>query len=103
MPTTGDVTHAIAAVGSRSVDKAREFREKYCPKGAIGQQEGQVEWGVDAVGSYDEVVAHPVSTGRGGGALGGGGKEGERDGEMGEDGQGREPGGVGGGEILCRD
>lgn len=61
VPAPGDITHAVAAVGSRSVDKAREFRSKFCPRGAVGQQDGSVEWGVDAVGSYKEVVEHQVS------------------------------------------
>lgn len=60
--TPGDITHAIAAVGSRSLQKAQEFKEKYCPRGAIGQQEGHVEFGVEPVGSYKEVVEHPVRT-----------------------------------------
>jgi hypothetical protein len=58
----GDVTHAIAAVGSRSLQKAKEFKEKFCPKGAIGQQEGHVGFDVEPVGSYKEVVDHAVCT-----------------------------------------
>lgn len=56
-----DVSHAVAAVGSRSLPKAQEFIEKYCPNGGVAQQDGSVDFKTDAVGSYQEVVDHPVS------------------------------------------
>jgi hypothetical protein len=56
-----DVSHAIAAIGSRSLDKAKEFIAEYCPKGAAGQQNGLVDFGPEACGSYKAVVDHPVS------------------------------------------
>ncbi len=41
--------------------KAQEFIDKYCPKGAVAQQDGLVDFPPVAVGSYKEVVDHPVS------------------------------------------
>jgi hypothetical protein len=56
-----DVSHAIAAVGSRTLSKAEEFIAEYCPKGGIAQIEGLVSFSTLAKGSYQEVVDDPVS------------------------------------------
>lgn len=56
-----DVSHAIAAVGSRTLSKAEEFIAEYCPKGGIAQIEGLVSFSPQAKGSYQEVVDDPVS------------------------------------------
>ncbi|OCF37777.1 dimeric dihydrodiol dehydrogenase [Kwoniella heveanensis BCC8398] len=56
---TTDVSHAIAAVGSRSLPKAEEFIKKWCPDGAIAQKEGHVKFAPKAYGSYKEVVDDP--------------------------------------------
>lgn len=56
-----DVSHAIAAVGSRSLSKAEDFISKYCPNGAAGQQDGLVDFKPKAYGSYKGVVEDPVS------------------------------------------
>ncbi|WVQ82028.1 hypothetical protein IAT38_004156 [Cryptococcus sp. DSM 104549] len=54
-----DVSHAIAAVGSRSLAKAEEFIKTNCPEGAAGQQTGLVDFKPKAYGSYKEVVDAP--------------------------------------------
>ena len=55
-----DVSHAVAACGSRTLSKAEEFIHNYCPKGAVGQQDGLVGFKPKACGSYKEVVEDPV-------------------------------------------
>ncbi|ADV22727.1 Conserved hypothetical protein [Cryptococcus gattii WM276] len=54
-----DVSHAIAAVGSRSLSKAEDFISNYCPNGAAGQQDGHVDFKPKAYGSYKGVVEDP--------------------------------------------
>ncbi|WWD18925.1 hypothetical protein CI109_103381 [Kwoniella shandongensis] len=54
-----DVSHAIAAVGSRTLSKAEEFIAANCPNGAAGQQTGLVDFKPKAYGSYKEVVDDP--------------------------------------------
>ena len=56
-----DVVHAVAAVGSRSVDKAKEFIQKNCPEGASAQKAGLSTVKPVARGSYAEVYSDPVS------------------------------------------
>lgn len=55
------VTHAVAAVGSRSLQKAEEFIRDVCPEGAAGQKDGTASFKPKAYGSYKEVVEDPVS------------------------------------------
>ena len=57
----GDIGHAIAAVGSRARDKAEEFIQTHCPRGAAAQSDGTVAWQPKPYGSYREVVEDPVS------------------------------------------
>ena len=54
------ITHAVAAVGSRSLAKAEEFIVANCPRGAAGQVEGHVPFKPRAYGSYKEVIADEV-------------------------------------------
>jgi hypothetical protein len=54
------VTHAVAAVGSRSLQKAQDFIRDTCPDGAAGQTEGHVRFKPKAYGSYKEVVDDSV-------------------------------------------
>ncbi|ORX38668.1 hypothetical protein BD324DRAFT_608065 [Kockovaella imperatae] len=54
-----DVSHALAAVGSRSLPKAEDFISKYCPDGACGQKDGLVDFKPRAYGSYKEVADDP--------------------------------------------
>ncbi|WVR07379.1 hypothetical protein IAU60_004420 [Kwoniella sp. DSM 27419] len=54
-----DVSHAIAAVGSRSLAKAEDFIKTHCPEGAAGQQDGWVDFKPKGYGSYKEVVDDP--------------------------------------------
>ncbi|ORY35372.1 hypothetical protein BCR39DRAFT_509126 [Naematelia encephala] len=54
-----DVSHAIAAAGSRSLSKAQAFLNEYCPNGAAAQQDGLVEFKPKPYGSYKEVVEDP--------------------------------------------
>lgn len=56
-----DVAHAIVAVGSRSVTKAKEFIATKCPDGGCAQKEGLLDTRPEAMGSYQEVYNHPVS------------------------------------------
>ena len=58
----GDVIHAVAAVGSRSIEKAHEFILENCPQGGFAQQTGINHFTKDpiACGSYKEVFNHPV-------------------------------------------
>jgi hypothetical protein len=56
-----DVSHAIAAVGSRHLEKAVEFVNKFCPEGAAAQIDGLVTFKPLAVGSYSEVYQCEVS------------------------------------------
>lgn len=58
-----DISHAIAAVGSRSLNKAKGFIADFCPEGAAGQQDQLVDFMPEAFGSYKDVVKHRVSTG----------------------------------------
>ncbi|WVQ74807.1 hypothetical protein IAR50_004413 [Cryptococcus sp. DSM 104548] len=54
-----DVSHAIAAVGSRSLPKAEAFVAEHTPNGAAAQQDGLVSFKPKAYGSYQEVVEDP--------------------------------------------
>merc|ERR1712093_163225 len=54
-----DVSHAVAAVGSRDAKKAQEFIDKEIPKGAWAQQAGHYAQPPQALGSYDELCNHP--------------------------------------------
>lgn len=56
-----DVAHAVAAVGSRSLDKAQEFIRKFCPEGGSAQKTGLVETKPVARGAYAEVYSDKVS------------------------------------------
>ena len=56
-----DISHAVAAVGSRSLKKAQDFIQSNCPNGAAAQSDGTVQWAPKAYGSYKEVVNDPVS------------------------------------------
>lgn len=56
----GDIGHAVAAVGSRSLKKAEEFIAANCPKGAAAQSGGLVQWLPKAHGSYADVISDPV-------------------------------------------
>ncbi|EJD01504.1 NAD-binding protein [Fomitiporia mediterranea MF3/22] len=56
---TTDVAHAVAAVGSRSLDKAQEFIQKYCPEGGFAQKAGLTSTKSVARGSYAEVYSDP--------------------------------------------
>ncbi len=58
----GDVVHAVAAVGSRSSDKAEEFIKANCPQGGFAQQSGLLSTAPAAFGSYADVYNHPVRT-----------------------------------------
>ncbi|KAK4685059.1 hypothetical protein P7C73_g5098, partial [Tremellales sp. Uapishka_1] len=51
-----DVSHAIAAVGSRSLSKAEAFLAKHSPNGAAAQQDGLIDFKPRPYGSYREVV-----------------------------------------------
>ncbi|GAA5911311.1 hypothetical protein JCM6882_002345 [Rhodosporidiobolus microsporus] len=50
-----DVVHSVAAVASRSVEKAQEFIDEYCPEGAFAQKSGLVKEKPVPVGSYEEL------------------------------------------------
>jgi len=52
-----DVSHAVVAVGSRTMDKAIQFIKEFCPSGACAQQAGFYKVGAEAVGSYEEVYS----------------------------------------------
>jgi hypothetical protein len=56
-----DVSHAIAAVGSRDISKARQFIQDYAPRGGSAQQDGLIDFAPEACGNYKAVVDHPVS------------------------------------------
>ena len=56
-----DVSHAIVAVGSRSLDKAQKFIQDNCPEGGCAQKTGLVPIAPAAFGSYAEVYSNPVS------------------------------------------
>lgn len=58
---TYDVSHAVVAIGSRSLSKAQEFIKTSCPSGAAAQKEGLVKLPVTPYGSYEGVVDDPVS------------------------------------------
>lgn len=58
----GDVVHAVAAIGSRSREKAEEFIKANCPQGGFAQQSGLLSTVPAALGSYADVYSHPVST-----------------------------------------
>ena len=58
---TTDVSHAVVAVGSRSIEKAKEFIEKWCPEGACAQKKSLTEKKVKVFGSYEEVYTDTVS------------------------------------------
>jgi len=55
----GDVVHAVAAVGSRSSDKAEGFIKDNCPQGGFAQQSGLLSTAPAAFGSYADVYNHP--------------------------------------------
>ena len=55
-----DISHAVVAVGSRSLEKADEFIDKFCPNGAAAQIAGQVDVKPRGYGSYAAVVEDPV-------------------------------------------
>ncbi|PAV20366.1 dimeric dihydrodiol dehydrogenase [Pyrrhoderma noxium] len=56
--SVSDIAHAVVAVGSRSVLKAQDFIEKFCPDGASAQVAGLTEKRkAVAYGSYAEVYA----------------------------------------------
>lgn len=55
-----DVSHAVVAVGSRSVNKAADFIKQFCPNGGTAQVEGLCKVAPKAYGSYAEVVSDPV-------------------------------------------
>lgn len=55
-----DVSHALAAVGSRNKSKAEAFIAKFAPKGGAAQQAGLVDFKPVAHGSYQDVVNDPV-------------------------------------------
>lgn len=62
-PSSRDVTdlaHAVIAVGSRSVEKARAFIEKNCPQGGFAQARGLIDQKPEGYGSYAEVYGNPV-------------------------------------------
>lgn len=60
--SVSDIAHAVVAVGSRSVLKAQDFIEKFCPDGASAQVAGLTEKRkAVAYGSYAEVYADEVS------------------------------------------
>ncbi|WWD02469.1 hypothetical protein V865_000509 [Kwoniella europaea PYCC6329] len=54
-----DISHAVAAAGSRSLSKAEEFLDKYCPDGAAAQQQGLVDFKPKGYGSYKGVIEDP--------------------------------------------
>ena len=55
-----DVAHAVAAVGSRSVEKAEAFIKENCPQGGYAQASGLIGAKPVAYGSYAEVYSNPV-------------------------------------------
>lgn len=55
-----EVSHAIAAIGSRSVTKAEEFIKENCPEGGAAQKEGLSKIKTVAKGSYKDCVEDPV-------------------------------------------
>ncbi|GAA5863925.1 hypothetical protein JCM8547_005282 [Rhodosporidiobolus lusitaniae] len=52
-----DVAHAVTVVASRSVEKAQEFIDQYCPEGGFAQKSGLYKEKPAAVGSYAEAFA----------------------------------------------
>jgi dihydrodiol dehydrogenase / D-xylose 1-dehydrogenase (NADP) len=57
-----DVAHVVAAIGSRSLEKAEQFIEDNCPEGGAAQKEGLSEIKTKAYASYKECVEDDVST-----------------------------------------
>lgn len=57
---TADVAHAVAAVGSRSVEKAEAFIKENCPQGGFAQASNLIGLRPTAYGSYAEVYNNPV-------------------------------------------
>lgn len=55
-----DVSHALAAVGSRDKSKAEAFVSMFAPEGGVAQQAGLVDFQPAAHGSYQDVVNDPV-------------------------------------------
>ncbi|TDL29856.1 NAD(P)-binding protein [Rickenella mellea] len=53
-----DVAHAIAACGSRSLEKAEEFIKGNCPEGGCAQVAGYVKSKPVAKGNYEDVFKH---------------------------------------------
>lgn len=58
---TTDVAHAVAAVGSRSLDKANTFITTYCPEGGCAQKGGFTEVKTRAFGCYEDVYKDEAS------------------------------------------
>ncbi|WRT68239.1 uncharacterized protein IL334_005215 [Kwoniella shivajii] len=54
-----DISHAVAAAGSRSLSKAEEFLETNIPNGGAAQQDGSVDFKPKAYGSYQGVIEDP--------------------------------------------
>ncbi|WWC63118.1 uncharacterized protein I303_105718 [Kwoniella dejecticola CBS 10117] len=54
-----NISHAVAAAGSRNIAKAQGFLDKNCPQGAAAQQDGLVDFKPKAYGSYKGVVEDP--------------------------------------------
>lgn len=52
-----DVSHAVGAVAARSLSKAQEFVDSFCPKGAAAQIDGLVDFAPKAYGDYKEMIA----------------------------------------------
>ena len=55
-----DVSHAVGAVAARSLSKAQEFVDSFCPKGAAAQIDGLVDFAPKAYGDYKEMIADRV-------------------------------------------
>ena len=56
-----DVSHVIAAVGSRDVKKAEKFIQENCPDGGDAQKTGLSDVKMSPKGSYKDCVEDPVS------------------------------------------
>jgi dihydrodiol dehydrogenase / D-xylose 1-dehydrogenase (NADP) len=56
-----EVAHVVAAIGSRSIEKAEQFIKDNCPEGGSAQKEGLSEIKTAAKGSYKDCVEDPVS------------------------------------------
>jgi hypothetical protein len=56
-----EVSHAIAAIGSRNISKAEQFIKDNCPDGGAAQKDGSSKIKMEAKGSYKDCVEDPVS------------------------------------------